>query len=353
MEENRKSLFAFAVIFLSIFIWSNSIDAQQGRIVYDIMQSASLEGNLLNDPSDRSIVIYLPPNYDKDNNLYPVAYYLHGYTANHTMWLSSFGIHNVMDNLIKQSKIQDMIIVMPNGFNKYGGSFYANSSVAGNYEDYITKDLIEFVDNKYRTLPQRESRAIGGGSMGGYGAMKLAMKHPDLYCAIASHSGLVSLSYWKNTVRLNPNYLLGGYPLHRAFAIAFSPNPDNPSLYDYPADDKGNLIEDIWNRWLEHDPLSMVKTHQEDLRQLRGIYFDHGRSDSIVNVGEAQDFDKALTEEGIPHTYEEYSGGHTDQWTSRLYIALPFLSDLLEPEMLVEVEYRGKIAATWAYIRNR
>lgn len=162
------------------------------------------------------------------------------------------------------------------------------------------------------------------------------------------------MEYWKNDVCLNPNATLGGYFTHRAQAISFSPNPDKPPLYfDYPADDNGNLLEDIWQRWLEHDPSILAKRHPENLRLLAGIYFDHGRSDPTVNVSEAREFDRVLTELGITHVYEEYSGGHSNQWTSRLYVSLPFLSDLLSSEMLVGVEPAGKLDTTWGEIRRR
>jgi S-formylglutathione hydrolase FrmB len=245
-----------------------------------------------------------------------------------------------------------MIIVMPDAFNRYGGSFYTNSSVAGNYEDYITQDIAKYIDNNYRTLPQSASRAIGGGSMGGYGAMKLAMKHPEVYCAVVSHSGPLSLNIRKDMIRLNPGRMLNGYPVHRAWAIALTPNPDSKLLYDYPADDEGNLIEEVWQRWLEHDLLTMIQDNIGNLEQLAGIYFDQGRSDNLVSVNEARDFDQALTEAGIPHVYEEYNGGHTDQWTSRLYTALPFLSELLSYEMLTGVEPVGKLAAMWGEIKR-
>ena len=352
--KNYQDLVRKTIILVHILLTlSLAIGSVQSKVITDSIVSQSLEGNLLNDPSTRSMTIYLPPSYDTtEDTRYPVIYYLHGYTANHTMWVNFFSIHNVLDNLIKQGKVQEMIIVMPDAFNRYGGSFYANSSVAGNYEDYITKDLVGFIDSKYRTLPQRESRAIGGGSMGGSGAMELAIKHPNVYCTIVCHSGVLSVNRLKDDVRLNPNATIGGHPVHRAKAIAWSPNPDNPLLYDYPADNKGNLLDDIWQHWLEHDPVTLIKTHKENLRRLLGIYFDHGKSDSNVNVVQAQDFHQALIDADIPHVYEEYAGGHTDQWTSRLYVALPFLSNLLSSEMIVAVHPQSKLAAVWGLLKE-
>jgi S-formylglutathione hydrolase FrmB len=348
--KKRFTLFISTIICISL-ITLTSI-AQDGRIVRETIYSPSLEGNLLGDSPNRAVTIYLPPSYDKGDNLYPVIYYLNGYSADNNMWTNYFYIHSAMNNLLKRGEIQEMIIVMPNGFNRYGGCFYTNSSVSGNYEDYIVKDIVKFIDNKYRSLRQSESRAIGGGSMGGYGAMKLAMKHPDIYCSVVSHSGVLSFNQRKDDIRLNPNYTLSGYPVYRAWAIALSPNPENPELFDYPADKNGNIREDVWNRWLEHDPVSMVKNYQYNLRKLAGIYFDHGKSDNIVSIEDARDFDKVLKEYNITHIYEEYSGDHTNQWSSRLYIALPFLSNLLSDEMLVGVEPLDKLAFTWGGIRK-
>jgi len=337
----KKWIIKSVLIAIYLLMTASIVTAQNGRLIWTTIHSPSLEKNLLGDSPDKSVTIYLPPGYDNSDALYPVSYYLNGYTANNNMWTNSFHLHIVMDNLISQGKIQEMIVVMPDGFNSYGGSFYTNSSVSGKNEDYITKDLIEFIDSKYRTLKQKESRAIGGGSMGGYGAMKLAMKHPDIYCAVSSHSGVLSFNQRKDDVRLNPNWTQAGYLAYRAWSIAFSPNPDSPVLYDYPADENGNIREDVWNRWLKHDPVSMVKDYQDNLRKLRGIYFDHGSWDSIVSVEDA----------GVPHTYEEYPGDHFDQWANRLYIALPFLSNLLSSEMLTGVEPKGKLAITWGQMR--
>lgn len=251
-----------------------------------------------------------------------------------------------MDELISQGKIQEMIPVMPNAYNRYGGSWYANSSVAGNYEDYITRELVEFIDGKYRTLPQRESRAIAGGSMGGLGSIKFAIKHPDVYCAVVSHSGVLSLGRYRGLVGVWPN--AQGF---RAMAIAFSPNPDARLLYDYPADNAGKLLDDVWQRWLEHDPTTLADTHQENLKQLAGTYFDHGKIDTVVSISMARDFDKALTEAGISHVYEEYVGEHTDKRPSRLLITLPFLSEHLSSEIITPVSVRGKLATAWGKIK--
>jgi len=327
-------------ILLWISVFLAGIDSALSEVVTDEIFSPSLEGNLLGDPATRPVSIYLPSGYNSGNTRYPVVYYLHGYTGDDKSWVNLFGIRNVMDELVDQSKVQEMIIVMPNAHNRYDGSWYANSSVAGNYEDYIIQDLVGFIDSKYRTLPKRESRAIAGGSMGGHGAMKLAIKHPDIYSAVVSHSGVLSLNRWRHFAPfVNNNRSL------QAMAMAFSPNPDVAPLYDPPTND------DIWNRWLEHDPTTLVETHQENLRKLSGIYFEHGTIDTTVPVSMSRDFDKALTEAGISHVYEEYVGEHLDHWRSRLYISLPFLSGLLSSDIMTSIHPQGKLAVTWASLK--
>lgn len=325
-------------IFLATILLSGA-SFVSGEVITDEMIVPSLAGNLLDDPSDRPMVIYLPQSYDEGVMHYPVVYYLHGYTANERDWLG-YGIDTAMDELIEQGEIQEMIIVMPNAHNKYDGSWYANSSVAGNYEDYITGDLVEFIDGKYRTLPQRESRAIAGGSMGGHGAMKLAIKHTDIYSVVVSHSGVLSLNLWRRYVPfINSDRSL------QAMAIAFSPNPDVARLYDVPTSNED------WDRWLAHDPVTLAQANQEELKQMAGIYFDHGTSDTTVEVSHAREFDKALTQAGIPHVYEEHDGNHVDIWPARLRVGLPFLSNLLSSDMLTPVQLTGRLAITWASLK--
>jgi S-formylglutathione hydrolase len=297
---SMATLFGIVVFLIGVEV------ALSGEVIKDEIFSPSLEGNLLGDSATRPINIYLPPSYNVENSRYPVVYYLHCYTCNESTWVGC-NIQAAMDELIAQGEVQEMIIVMPNAQNKYNGSWYSNSSVAGNYEDYITEDLVEFIDGKYRTLPQRESRAVAGGSMGGFGAMYLAIKYPDVYCAAVSHSGPLSFNVIRGFL-----HSLRNDRMFQAMAIAFSPNPDAELLYDYPTDNAGSLQDDIWQRWLEHEPTGLVSTHQENLEQLAEIYFDHGTVDSVAPISMSRDFDRALTEAGIPHVYEEYVGDHSD-----------------------------------------
>ena len=341
----RSLFFSLGLSLLLTTLLVALASAQQSQVITDSLVSQSLNGRTM------SISIYLPPSYDEGDTRYPVLYYLHGAAGDHTQWVSS-GIQGAMDSMLKEGKVKEMIIVMPSAPK----SWYANSSVMGNYADHITQDLVEFIDGKYRILAQRESRAIGGRSMGGNGAMDLAIKHPDVYAAVISHSGVLSWNRLRDSGGFFAEGKYKGTPLNENIALAYSPNPNNSSKYDWPwgvRGVKGDLVEDVWQRWLEHDPVTMVKTHPEDVRQL-AIYFDHGTADDVLPVEMARDFDRALAEAGIPHVYEEHNGGHGSAFPSRPAFGIPFLADALSWEIVTStsaVHPQGKVAAMWASLK--
>ena len=255
-----------AVVFVLIATFSAS--ASDGRFIYDGVYSPSLEGNLLGDSPKPRVMIYLPPGYDENTDTrYPVIYLLHGYIGDHLLWrgggyfmgVGGINIEEIANTLIGEGTIRPMIIVMPNAKNTYLGSFYTNSSVSGNWEDFMTQDLVAYVDSTYRTLPQAASRGIAGHSMGGYGSIKLAMKHPDIYSAVYSLSA--SNSFNHDIVSERDSFIKAAnatsFDVHTpvrviiAEAVAFSPNPDaQPFMCDFPLDKNGELVESTWQRWL-------------------------------------------------------------------------------------------------------
>lgn len=178
------------LLFALILVAAITSAAQNGQIKTDEFYFASLEGNLVGDPPKRNVMIYLPPGYEQQTKMrYPVIYLLHGfngYGVGNKGWIREGGGFNVeaISRLITEKKISPMIIVLPDGSNRYGGSFYTNSITTGNWEDYIVREIVTFIDKRYRTLSKAESRGIAGHSMGGYGALKLAMKHPDVFGAV-------------------------------------------------------------------------------------------------------------------------------------------------------------------------
>src|SRR5262249_25372354 len=264
-----------------------------------------------------------------------------------------WNIRDVLDKLIASGRVREMIIVMPDGDNKYGGSFYCNSITTGNWEDYLTKDLIEFVDSNYRTIPVPASRGIAGHSMGGYGAIRLAMKFPDRFGAVYALSpaclgwgGDLSLENpaWDQTLSLKSfrdirsgrnSYIAEAF---LALGAAWSPNPAQKSLFvDLPATGFGSSrrrVEDVAARWSANMPVAMADQYRSQLSRLSGIAFDVGRRDQFSHIPiTCRAFSAALDRNRIKHTFEEHDGDHNDQAPIRIVTnLLPFFSTVLSFE---------------------
>jgi len=319
-------------------------------LVTDVIASPSLQGNLLNDPWVRNLIIYLPPSY-ANGGRFPVVYLLHGYGGNegayllknHPYWLEEpdfpeNGFAGMINDLITSGEMKEMIIVMPDGSNKYGGSFYTNSPLIGNYEDYIVQDVVPYIDAKYRTIANRDSRAIVGHSMGSYGAMKLTMKHPDVFGAVASLSPLLVFEILKGLIPAvcaeNPAGLTGpslDKPftcMTYALSAAMTPNLQNPPFFvdlpfEYPS---GRVNRNVWNRLLQNDPSTMLKSYSGNLASLRGIYFNCGTEDEFGFYYHTQAFHQSLNFRSIAHEYQTYSGRHYTNVFASLKKSLAFLS---------------------------
>ncbi|MBN1132146.1 MAG: prolyl oligopeptidase family serine peptidase, partial [Bacteroidales bacterium] len=270
--------------FLGIFITALEASAQ-GTVTNIQFYSPSLE-------MERNVQIYLPEGYNEQDAVrYPVVYFLHGGDQNSHSNAVLFSIYN---NLIEEKEILPCIIVKPDGScPPWGRSYFTNSELYGNFEDYIVYDLVAYIDSAYNTVSAKDKRAIMGYSMGAYGAMKLALKHPDLFCGVVAHSGFLNMRLCSQFV---PTVLTenGGAPVsgykpdsgpwtYGAFAIAgaLSPNLDNPPYHvDFPLDSMGNWIDSVWDHWsMENCPfLARNLSEEDDL----AIYFDCGEQDEFL-----------------------------------------------------------------------
>lgn len=341
-----------------------------GQIITDKITSTALQDNKLGDPNVRNMMIYLPPSYDSSDKSYPIIYLLHGFGGNARSYVDEVTDQFVvllLDGLIEMKAIKEMIIVMPDGKNKYGGSYYLNSELIGNYEDYISKELVDFIDNKYRTIRDRDACAIAGASMGGYGCITLAMKHADTYSCVAAMSPPLSFDVMMGFVvpeiiKENPNGMTGPNSKKQysdyiyALSAALSPNLDNPPFFvdlpfEYPA---GKTIEAIKQKWLVSDPLTMVDKYKESLKSLKGIYIDIGTKDLLGFKDAADEFHKKLLNINIEHEYYIFDGGHSDNGVERAMKAISFLSNLLpEAEHSTSVKPQGKLAYTWGALKSQ
>lgn len=223
-----------------------------------------------------------------------------------------------------------------------------NSPVAGNWEDFIARDLVGYVDTHYRTIAGPEGRAIAGHGMGGFGALSIATKHAETFRVVYAMSPWpIGLQETDATMTLlSPFAFLdaarsvsaevppSAYPELAAMAAFLSPNPDNPpAVIDLPYERVGNQphrIDAVWNEWLAHTPLAVVRRHAEGLRRYNGIAFDVGTRDSEDMLVDTRAYSEALTQAGVPHRFEVYIGDRLDKIRTRLQAAvLPFVSQKL------------------------
>jgi len=353
-----KSKIKFIIVVLELLLIVYDVTAQEGQIVRETVFSPSLEGNLLGDSPNRPVNIYLPPSYENEpSRYYPVVYLLHGFTGDHNYYTTRFG--NILNNMkfwVEQGKVKELIIVMPNSYNKFRGSFYTNSSSAGNWADYIEKDLVEYIDSHYRTLPYRASRAVVGHSMGGYGAIKLGMLFPDTFGCMGGLAGaymieelelqdkanyyafdstVESWSQWSSLSFL--------YQAYFAFASALAPNPDRPPFYcDLPyvytdSTHKGVIkVQEVYDKFLEHDILRLAEKHSEALLSMRAIYIDCGINDDFNFIENARRLHDKLEGLGIEHLYKEFAGNHTNKIMASTGDALELFSSAMSFEMLAD-----------------
>jgi S-formylglutathione hydrolase len=319
----------------------------------DTVAAPALRANLIGDPHRREATVYLPPGYSRNRSKrYPVIYLLHGFAADHRVFIRGpYGNMNVrisMDSLIEKGAIGEMIVVTPNARNFFDGSFYMNSPVTGNWENFVVHDLVGHVDRKYRTIRSRNSRGIAGHSMGGYGALRIAMRHPDIFsavyalspCCLAEMNRPERMAGWKAAVRVSgrEDYAKSGFNANLVYALAaaYTPNPEKPPLFaDLPYRLEGDslvALPEVLARW-DQGPLKMARSHVPQLRRLH-IGFDAGKSDALTDIpANVRALDSLLASHGIAHLAELYDGNHGNRVRSRLEkIVFPFFSRALGAE---------------------
>jgi len=313
----------------------------KGRVQIETVSSIVLKDNPLGDPRRRDIPVYLPPSYGTARGRrYPVLYYLPGFTGtsrgalNYNPWKEN--IVERFDRLIETGKAPEAILVIVDGFTAYGGSQYLNSTATGRYEDF--------------TVRPPEGRAIIGKSSGGFGALTLAMRHPEVFGHCVSHSGDMGFEhgYGQDIPKFvtalekhgrSPKKFVDAFLESKtkdgfdhgainlmAMAACYSPNPNSPLGFDLPCDSRtGELIPAVWKRWSALDPIHAATKHAGVLRRLKTLWFDAGTRDEFALHLGARRFSDALKALKVRHTYEEHGFGHFDM-AERLDKSLPLLA---------------------------
>ena len=300
------------------------------------VRGASLVGNLEGDSPDRGVIVYLPPGYAKDRaKRYPVVYALHGYSINNEKWTTEIKTPQTVEGAFATGS-REMIVVLADAQTRHNGSMYSNSVTTGNWEDFIARDLVAWIDGHYRTIPNRLSRGIAGHSMGGYGTVRIAMRHPEVFSVFYAMSpccmgarGAPSPEAGKKleaAVQAGESATLDfGTRAMLASAAAWSPNPKAPPFYlDLPTKD-GVAQPAVLARWAANSPLAMVDQYVVNLRQYKAIALDVGDRDGL-RTGAAE-LHRILDSYGIENSFDLYPGDHVSAVADRMQNhVLPFFS---------------------------
>ncbi|MFC5747711.1 alpha/beta hydrolase [Actinomadura rugatobispora] len=333
-----------------------------GRVEEHTVTSEALRGNPLKDPHERPLWVYVPPGYDDDPaRRYPAVYVIQGFTGHVTMWRNRTAFRRpypeLADEVFAGGGTPPAIVVYVDAWTSYGGSQYLDSPGTGRYHTYLCDEVVAWVDAHYRTLPEPAHRAITGKSSGGYGAMITPMLRPDVFGALATHAGDALFEYcyqvdFPDVVRHLRAY---DHDLTRWWddftsRVAFT-RPEDAKLLEiigytaaYSARDDGTpelpfdpvtgvLRPEVWQRWLDLDPVRMVPRYAEAMRSQRAIWIDGGTRDEWhLDVG-AQAFRQALLDNGVDEDvvyFELFDAAHGGI-EYRYPLALAWLCERIAP----------------------
>ncbi|HUO31698.1 MAG TPA: alpha/beta fold hydrolase [Bryobacteraceae bacterium] len=305
------------------------------------IHGAALEGNLEGDAVDRDVIVFLPPSYQKDKHRrYPVVYALHGYSIGAEQWTHEIHVPQTIEGAFSEGA-KEMIVVLPDSKTLHNGSMYSSSVTTGDFERFISHDVVAYIDAHYRTIPDRTSRGLVGHSMGGYGAARIGMKHADVFgslyimspcCLSARMAGPANPELEKTLESVKTPEDSARLPFFAraqlASAAAWSPDPKNPPLYlDLPMKD-GVMQPDVLAKWAANAPLAFIDQYIGNLRQYRAIALDVGDQDRLrTDTAKLHD---VLDSYGIANSFEVYSGTHTSAVADRFQNhVLPFFSKSL------------------------
>ncbi len=305
------------------------------------VHSRAIEGNLEHNSADRAVLVVLPPGYRANpKRRYPVVYALHGYSIGVEQWVAEIHVPQTIEGAFAKGA-REMIVVLPDSKTAHNGSFYSSSVTVGDFETFVARDLVGYVDAHYRTIPDRRSRGLAGHSMGGYGTARIGMKHADVFgalymmspCCLSTRALGVPDAKTEQAVAAlkspaDSASLSWGLRAQLATAAAWSPNPKAPPLFlDLPVKD-GQPQPDVLARWSANAPLAMLDQYVGNLRRYAAIGIDVGDRDGLKD--DAARFHEALDRYGIANSYDVYPGDHVSGVAGRVQDRMmPFFSRAL------------------------
>lgn len=303
----------------AVIVWFMKTDK---RVMNLKFRPNALIGNVLGETEERNLWVYLPEGYEKGSQCYPVVYYLHGFTDNYNTF-KTLEMKKLMDEGIKNGRIQPCILVVPDSDTKFKGSFYANE-----WADYIAIDLVKFIDSSFRTLPSKASRGIAGHSMGGNGALKLAMLYPEVFGSV--HSMSPSVLNWSTEFTLeNPSFeviykaktqddIFADFYASVLTAMGRTYAPDIHSKQfqaRFPVvfkDGKRTIDSATLNQWNTQFPIQIFDRDSNCLKHISGVLIDCGREDGYPHIPlTCKELSEKIKARGIKCDYELYDGDHS------------------------------------------
>lgn len=332
----------------------------RGRIELPRFDSRILRGNRLQDPTDREVLVYLPPSYGDGARRYPVLAVLPPYAAGHRSLLNykvwEPDLFERYERLLDTGAAAEAILISPDCMTRWGGSQFVDSAALGDYQRYLVEEVLPFVDERYRTIPRRDGRAVVGRSSGGFGALRLALDRPEAFAAYGSHAGDSAFE-----VSIRPSFTSVAITLDRAggvqaflerfdergprsggdfeaimtiaTAAAYAPEPEAPFPHAaLPFDVRtATPIDEIWERWLTHDPLVRLDRDPEAMKDAALVFLDAGdRDEHGLQFGARMIADR-LRARGAAVEHEEFPGGH--RGTAHRYdVSIPRLIAALASE---------------------
>lgn len=302
------------------------------------IHSPAIAGNLEGETADREVVVVLPPHYaSHPGKRYPVVYALHGYSIGAEQWLKEIHVPQVVEGALAKGA-KEMIVVFPDSKTVHNGSMYSSSVTTGDFERFISQDLVRYIDSSYRTVADRRSRGLVGHSMGGYGATRIGMKHADVFgalylmspCCLSAREGFgMDAAALAQVAGLRSPAESEGLPFglraQLAVGAAWSPNPKKPPLYlDLPEGDAAQRNV-VLAKWAANAPLAFVDQYIGDLKRYAAIAMDVGDQDRLKT--DTETLHKILESYGIANSFTIYPGTHTSHVAFRFQDhVLPFFS---------------------------